>query len=65
MAKVETSRSKILKRMEEEGWTLARHGAEHDVYVNPNRFGVVAVVPRHRTLTPGVARQIAKAAGWL
>lgn len=63
MAKLETSRGKIVSRLEREGWELARHGAGHDVYRHAAK-GVV-VVPRHRDLSPGVARTIAKAAGWL
>lgn len=63
MAKLETSRSKIVSRLEREGWELVRHGGGHDVYRHLKR-GVV-IVPRHRELSPGVARMIAKAAGWL
>jgi mRNA interferase HicA len=47
-----------------DGWSLARHGANHDVYRNATRPGVFIAVPRHKTLTPGVAASIAKAAGW-
>lgn len=65
MPTIETNRSKIIKRLEGEGWVLARNGAEHDIYSNPPRPGAAVSVPRHRTLSPGVARQIAKAAGWL
>lgn len=65
MPKAETNRTKIIARLNADGWTLARHGSEHDVYTNPNRPGSVITVPRHRELSPGVARQIAKAAGWL
>jgi predicted RNA binding protein YcfA (HicA-like mRNA interferase family) len=61
---VETSRAKIVARLMQEGWELARHGADHDLYRNPARPGVI-VVPRHRTLSPGVARSIARSAGWL
>jgi predicted RNA binding protein YcfA (HicA-like mRNA interferase family) len=46
-----------------EGWRLLRNGAEHDVYDHASKPGVLTV-PRHRTLSPGVARQIAKIAGW-
>lgn len=63
MGVIETNRTKIVKRLTEEGWTLARHGAEHDVYRHPEK-GVTSV-PRHRTLSPGVARNIAKTAGWI
>jgi len=62
MPKIETNRARIIKRMESEGWVLARNGAEHDIY----RLGqTVIAVPRHRDLSPGVARKIAKTAGWL
>lgn len=60
---LETSRNKIVSRLLREGWELARHGGGHDVYRHA-RKGVV-VVPRHRVLSPGVARSIAKAAGWI
>jgi predicted RNA binding protein YcfA (HicA-like mRNA interferase family) len=60
---VETSRNKIVSRLLREGWEFARHGGGHDVYRHA-RKGVV-VIPRHRELSPGVARSIAKAAGWL
>jgi len=46
-----------------EGWELARHGGGHDVYRHAKK-GVV-IVPRHRVVSPGVARSIAKTAGWI
>jgi predicted RNA binding protein YcfA (HicA-like mRNA interferase family) len=61
---METSRAKIVRRLEREGW-INRGGGNHDVFTHPARPGVIIVVPRHRTLSPGVARQIAKLAGWL
>lgn len=60
---LETNRSKVVARLEREGW-VARHGGDHDVFKHPARPGRV-VVARHRTLSIGVARVIAKAAGWL
>lgn len=63
MPTVEADRAKIIRRLTREGWVLHRHGAAHDVYVRSPAPGVV-IVPRHRTLSPGVARAIAKAAGW-
>jgi len=59
----ETNRGKVVSRLQREGWELARHGAGHDVFRHSVK-GVV-IVPRHRTLSPGVARSIAKTAGWL
>ena len=45
-----------------EGWQV-RHGGDHDVYKHPARPGRI-ILPRHRMLSPGVARVIAKQAGW-
>jgi len=59
----ETDRSKVATRLAREGWVV-RHGGDHDVYKHPERPGRI-VLPRHRTLSPGVARSVAKAAGWL
>jgi predicted RNA binding protein YcfA (HicA-like mRNA interferase family) len=63
MPKAETNRGKVVSRLEREGWQLARHGGDHDIFRHPQK-GVVAV-PRHRELSPGVTRSIAKQAGWL
>ena len=60
---IETNRSKIVARLEREGW-VGRHGGDHDVYKHPARPGRI-VVARHRMLSIGVARVIAKTAGWL
>jgi predicted RNA binding protein YcfA (HicA-like mRNA interferase family) len=61
--RLECNRSKVAARLEREGW-VARHGGKHDVYKHPQRRGRI-VMPRHRVLSPGVAREIAEAAGWL
>jgi mRNA interferase HicA len=60
---LETNRNKVVARLERDGW-VGRHGGDHDVYKHPTRPGRI-VVPRHRTLSPGVVRVIAKVAGWL
>ncbi len=59
---LETNRAKIVRRLEGEGW-LSQGGGSHDLYRHPTKPGTITV-PRHRTVTPGVARNIAKAAGW-
>ena len=59
----ETNRSKVAARLLREGW-VARHGGDHDVYKHQAQPGRI-ILPRHRTLSPGVARAIAKQAGWL
>ncbi len=62
MAKPETNRTKVAARLKRDGW-IERHGGDHDVYKHPGRPGRI-VVPRHRELSPGVARTIARQAGW-
>ena len=61
-AALETNRGKVVARLEREGW-IPRHGGDHDVYKYPSKPGRI-VVARHRTLSIGVARVIAKTAGW-
>jgi predicted RNA binding protein YcfA (HicA-like mRNA interferase family) len=60
---IETSRIAIVKRLTREGWELARHGAKHDIYQHPQKT-IVIQLPRHRTISIGVARSVAKLAGW-
>lgn len=58
----ELSSAKVIRRLEAEGW-VNEGGGKHDLFRHADRRGAI-VVPRHRTLSPGVARAIAKAAGW-
>jgi len=60
----ETNRRKIIARLTREGWQLVR-GGEHDKFTHPNKPGALIVVPRHRELSTGVARSIARQADWL
>lgn len=64
MAKVEHDTAKVVSRLKREGWNLQR-GSKHDKYEHAGKPGVLIVVPRHKTLTPRVARNIAKLAGWI
>jgi predicted RNA binding protein YcfA (HicA-like mRNA interferase family) len=64
MAKVETNARKLVARLEKDGW-INIGGGSHDRFVNEKRPGVMITVPRHRQLTLGTARSIAKAAGWM
>jgi predicted RNA binding protein YcfA (HicA-like mRNA interferase family) len=59
---VETSRTKVVGRLQREGWK-SRGGGRHDVFKHPHQKGRI-IVPRHRTLSGNVAREIAKVAGW-
>jgi hypothetical protein len=59
----ETNRGKVVARLTREGW-VSEGGAKHDKFAHPDRRGVKIMVPRHNVLTAGVARNIARAAGW-
>lgn len=61
MPKPITNRRQIVKRLEAEGWTSVG-GGEHENFEKAGHRQIQ--VPRHRELSPGVARFIAKAAGW-
>lgn len=57
----ETHQPTVVRRLLADGW--ANEGdAKHDKFTKPGRPPIF--VPRHRTLTTGVARSIASAAGW-
>ena len=62
--RLEFNRQKIAARLMGEGW-VCRHGGNHDVYTHPEKPRVIITLPRHRTVSPGVARNTAKAAGWI
>ncbi len=64
MPKVEINTKRILDRLTAEGW-VGQGGAKHTKLAHPDHPGIRIMVPRHRTLTEGVARSIAKAAGWI
>ena len=60
---MDTSTNRIKRRLEREGWYLVRHGGGHDIYRHPHIDGIITL-PRHRKLSPGVVRSIAKKVGW-
>ncbi|MCC6734792.1 MAG: type II toxin-antitoxin system HicA family toxin [Bauldia sp.] len=57
----ETNTRKIRARLEREGWILVG-GTRHDKYRKDGQRAII--VPRHRVVSPGVAEEIAEAAGW-
>jgi predicted RNA binding protein YcfA (HicA-like mRNA interferase family) len=61
---VETDARKVIARLNGDGWTNIG-GGKHDKFVNAAKPDVLIVVPRHRVLSLGVARTIAKLAGWI
>jgi predicted RNA binding protein YcfA (HicA-like mRNA interferase family) len=64
VAKVETNTRKVIERLKAEGW-VDIGGGGHDRFVHAAKPATMIPVPRHRELSPGVARSIAKAAGWI
>jgi len=59
----ETRQAKVVARLASEGW-VSEGGAKHKKFAHAAKPGVKILVPRHKELSPGVARNIAKAAGW-
>ena len=47
----------LVRRLEEMGCTLLRHGGRHDIYHNP-RTGRSEPVPRHREINEVLAKRI-------
>ena len=60
---MQTKTDQIRRRLEKDGWFLTHHGSGHDIYRHPRIPGIVTL-PRHKTLSSGVALSIAKKAGW-
>ena len=52
-------RRDLIRRIEADGARLARHGSNHDWYVN-ERTGKSQAVPRHREIKEWLAREIIK-----
>lgn len=61
--KVETNTKRIIARLVAEGW-MVEGGSRHTKLGHPGRAEKI-MVPRHRTVSEGVARQVARAAGWI
>jgi predicted RNA binding protein YcfA (HicA-like mRNA interferase family) len=57
----ETNTAKVTARLLRDGWENVG-GTKHAKFTKAGMSSIM--VPRHRTLTPGVAKAIAKAAGW-
>lgn len=57
----ESNTAKIIARLVREGWEDVG-GTKHTKFRKDGHAAIM--VPRHRTVTPLVAKSIAKAAGW-
>ena len=52
-------RRDLIKKIEESGCTLIRHGGNHDWYQNP-KTKISQPVPRHREINENLAKHIIK-----
>jgi predicted RNA binding protein YcfA (HicA-like mRNA interferase family) len=55
-------RRQLVRDLSERGCYLKRHGANHDLYINPAN-GRVVPVPRHNEIKDTLARAIRKQLG--
>jgi hypothetical protein len=63
MAVPETNRVRVVARLSRNGW-ISEGGAKQEKFAHVDKPGLKILVPRHNVLSLGVARNIAKAAGW-
>jgi mRNA interferase HicA len=52
-------RTDLIRKLEEDGCALVRHGGNHDWYRNP-KTGMSQAVPRHREVNEFLAKHILK-----
>jgi hypothetical protein len=52
-------RSELLQKLKRQGAVLVRHGAKHDVYIQPGT-GKESAVPRHDEINEYTAKAILK-----
>ena len=64
MPTIESETRKIVARLRKDGGVDVG-GTKHDKFEHTDRPDVLMVVPRHKQQSPGVARSIAKLAGWI
>jgi hypothetical protein len=61
---IEANTRKVVARLKVDLW-IDVGGSKHDKFEHANRPDVLIIVPRHKQLSPGVARSIAGLAGWV
>ncbi|WP_245502531.1 MULTISPECIES: type II toxin-antitoxin system HicA family toxin [unclassified Mesorhizobium] len=64
MPLIETNTRKIIARLLRDGLVERRRRQARQIRA-PGKPDVTIIVPRHREQSPGVARSIAKLAGWI
>ena len=53
-------RSELVRRLEQNGWYLLRHGSNHDIYTNGTKK---ETIERHREIPEKLAKTIIKRTG--
>ncbi len=53
-------RRDLIQKLEQNGWHLARHGSEHDIYTDGTKS---QPIPRHNEINEITAKNILKKAG--
>ena len=53
-----------MDRLHKEGW-IGEGGTKHEKFAHPDHPEIKIMVPRHHVLSPGIARNISAAAGWI
>ncbi|TIL25421.1 MAG: hypothetical protein E5Y88_14375 [Mesorhizobium sp.] len=61
---IETNTRKIVTRLLRDSWVNVG-GGKYEKYEHPERPEMMIIVPRHREQSLGVARSIARLAGWI
>ena len=61
--RIETNTSKIIAQLKRQGWHNIG-GGRHDKFEHSEKSELLLIVPRHCEVSFGVARDIAKKAGW-
>jgi len=60
----ETNTRKLLERLRAGGWVV-EGGTKHTKLAHPGKPWIKIILPRHREQSPGVARAVARDAGWI
>lgn len=60
---IETNKTAIVKRLSREGWNTEDNN-KHMKIKHPTKPGII-ILPNHKDISIGVARQVHKVAGWI
>jgi predicted RNA binding protein YcfA (HicA-like mRNA interferase family) len=62
--KIETNKASLVKRLKGDGWE-SHGGTNHEKFKHPTKKEHVIVLPYHRDISIGVARQVHQQAGYI